>query len=192
MSTSPITQVTIRRMQVSDLEQVRAIDRLSFSLPWPERAYEIELRENQNSIPLVAEKAAPGSEPLVVGVVVAWMVLDEVHIATLSVHPEHRGQGISRALLAHAIEEGLQRGAVLATLEVRAGNLAAQALYQRFGFKVVGDRPRYYQDNQEDALIMTANLMEERLPGVSYLEWLRQRGYEQEAGASPAESSPRS
>jgi ribosomal-protein-alanine N-acetyltransferase len=168
-------------MQASDLEQVRAIDRLSFSLPWPERAYEIELRENQNSIPLVAEKAAPGGEALVAGVVVAWMVLDEVHIATLSVHPEHRGQGISRALLASVIEQGIQRGAILATLEVRAGNQPAQALYQGFGFKVVGDRPRYYQDNQEDALIMTVDLLEDRLPGVSYLEWLRRRGYEKEA-----------
>jgi ribosomal-protein-alanine N-acetyltransferase len=177
MSTSPITQVTIRQMQAADLEQVRAIDRISFSLPWPERAYEIELRENQNSIPLVAEKTVPGGEALVVGVVVAWMVLDEVHIATISVHPEQRGQGISRALLARAIEEGIQRGAILATLEVRAGNHAAKALYQSFGFKVVGDRPRYYQDNQEDALIMTVDLLEDRLPGVSYLEWLRGQGY---------------
>jgi ribosomal-protein-alanine N-acetyltransferase len=101
-----------------------------------------------------------------------------VHVATISVHPEQRGQGISRLLLAQVLEEGIRRKAILATLEVRAGNHAAQALYQRFGFKVVGDRPRYYLDNQEDALIMTADLMEERLPGVSYLEWLRERGYE--------------
>lgn len=180
MPASSTTPVTIRRMHASDLEQVRAIDRLSFSLPWPERAYEIELHENQNSIPLVAEKAVPGGEPLIAGVVVAWMVLDEVHIATISVHPDQRGQGISRALLAHAIEQGLQRGAILATLEVRAGNHAAQALYQRFGFKVVGDRPRYYQDNQEDALIMTVDLLEERLPGLSYPDWLRARGYEKD------------
>ena len=178
MTDLPRAEVTIRHMQEADLERVREIDRLSFSLPWPERAYETELRENQHSISMVAEKVTGDGPAQVVGVVVAWMVVDEVHVATISVHPEQRGQGISRLLLAQVLEEGIRRKAILATLEVRAGNHAAQALYQRFGFKVVGDRPRYYLDNQEDALIMTADLMEERLPGVSYLEWLRERGYE--------------
>jgi ribosomal-protein-alanine N-acetyltransferase len=103
----------------------------------------------------------------VVGVIVVWLIEDEAHIATISIHPDYRGQGISRELLAAALLESIRQGTVLATLEVRANNLIAQALYRKFRFDVAGRRARYYRDNQEDALIMTVVGLDE-----NYARWL--------------------
>lgn len=168
----------IRRMEEHDLEQVQVIDRLSFSLPWPASAYRYELKENPNSIQWVAvtpEIVDPGnSQGRVVGVIVVWLILDEAHIATLAVHPDYRGRGIARDLLAEALIGAIQRGARQATLEVRAGNTAAQHLYDSFRFAVVGRRPHYYKDNHEDALIMTAGSL-----NTDYLEWLKEKGWQQ-------------
>jgi [ribosomal protein S18]-alanine N-acetyltransferase len=166
----------IRRMQEVDLEQVQAIDRLSFSLPWPANAYRYELKENPNSMQWVAVVASDFSsgngysrrDGLLVGIIVVWLILDEAHIATLAVHPDYRGQGIARELLAEALIGAIQRGAQQATLEVRSGNVAAQRLYYSFNFTVVGNRPRYYKDNFEDALIMTASNLD-----ADYLDWLK-------------------
>ena len=159
--------ILLRRMQEADLEQVQAIDRLSFSLPWPAKAYRFELTQNPNSVQWVAESLLPDQPGRVLGMIVIWHILDEAHIATLAVHPEARGRGIARGLLAIALIEAIQRGASLATLEVRAGNQAAQKLYNRFGFKIVGQRPHYYKDNNEDALIMTRDNL-----GPDTLQWL--------------------
>jgi [ribosomal protein S18]-alanine N-acetyltransferase len=168
----------IRRMEERDLEQVQLIDRLSFSLPWPMKAYHYELKENPNSLQWVAEatsvRQSADVAPLtgVVGIIVVWMILDEAHIASIAVHPDFRGHGIAQQLLALALIEAIRRGASQATLEVRSGNEIAQKLYRRFNFELVGRRPRYYQDNQEDALIMT-----NRNLGVKYLDWLNREAW---------------
>src|SRR5690606_23674322 len=104
---------------------------------------------------------------VIAGVIVLWMILDEAHIATIAVHPDYRRRGIGKQLIATALAEGIRQGAASATLEVRAGNEAAQNLYRLFRFEVVGRRPRYYRDNNEDALIMTVNSLDDR-----YLQWL--------------------
>ena len=148
-------EVRLRKMSIEDVARVHEIDTLSFSLPWPERSYRFEVVENLNSSCWVAEVLPADGPAEVVGMIVNWIILDEVHIATLAVHPDYRRFGIARKLLVHGLLEGAQRGGRLAYLEVRAGNLAAQALYQRFGFVVAGVRPRYYKDNSEDALLMT-------------------------------------
>lgn len=147
--------LNIRPMQLRDLQRVVAIDRLSFSMPWSERAFLYELGENPDSELFVAEVGLPDGEMQVVGSIVIWVILDEAHIATISVHPDYRGLGISRGLIQAGLNAGVERGCQSATLEVRAGNLIAQALYRTFGFEIVGIRPRYYRDNDEDALIMT-------------------------------------
>jgi ribosomal-protein-alanine N-acetyltransferase len=159
----------IRSMQLDDLSQVLAIDSQSFTLPWPESAYRYELLENPSSFLMVAEIEQSEVGRLIVGVVVVWMILDEAHIATIAVHPEFRGQGIASRLMVSMMREAIQLEARLATLEVREQNTAAQRLYQRFGFNIVGRRPRYYKDNLEDALIMTVGGLDK-----GYLERLDQ------------------
>ena len=144
----------MRPMREDDIERVQAIDKLSFSLPWPERAYRYELKENPASLLWVAEAEAPDGELEVVGMAVVWLILDEAHIATIAVHPDYRRQGIGERLLLTTLEVSAHRGAQHAMLEVRAGNQMARNLYQRFGFVVVGRRPHYYRDNNEDAILM--------------------------------------
>ncbi len=157
----------IRPMRLEDLEQVQALDQVSFSLPWPASAYRFELKENSHSRLWVAEFEHPDGSKVIAGVIVLWMILDEAHIATIAVHPDYRRRGIGKQLIATALAEGIRQGAASATLEVRAGNEAAQNLYRLFRFEVVGRRPRYYRDNNEDALIMTVNSLDDR-----YLQWL--------------------
>lgn len=155
MELMPSSQrLRLRPMELSDVERVHHIDQLSFSLPWSERSYRFELTENTNASVWVAEVDEAGS-PLVVGMIVVWIVLDEAHIATIAIHPDYRKQGIGRLLLTKGLSAAEARGAQLAYLEVRRSNRAAQLLYESFGFEVVGERKRYYKDNQEDALLMT-------------------------------------
>jgi ribosomal-protein-alanine N-acetyltransferase len=140
---------------------------MSFSMPWPVSAYNYELNENPLSLLWVAETGSPDHDRRIVGLVVIWLILDEAHIATIAVHPDYRGQGIARRLVRVALKEAILKGMGEATLEVRANNLAAQNLYRRFGFEIVGQRPRYYRDNNEDAIIMTVSNL-----GQAYLDWL--------------------
>jgi ribosomal-protein-alanine N-acetyltransferase len=163
----PATAFHIRPMILADLDQVQAIDKDSFTLPWPASAYRHEIENNQLSLCLVAETIPAGQPAQIAGFIVVWLILDEAHIATIATHPVYRQMGIARRLLAESLRASRQRQASSATLEVRASNLAAQELYFQFGFEIVGRRRRYYRDNQEDALIMTlANL------DAAYIRWL--------------------
>jgi ribosomal-protein-alanine N-acetyltransferase len=171
--------ILIRHMQVEDLGQVHAIDKASFSMPWPESAYRYELFENQSSLQWVAEGQEPDGRLQIVGMIVVWLVVDEAHIATIAVRPDYRGQGIAQELLCAALIEAIERGMRSATLEVRRHNLAAQRLYHRFHFEEVGVRPRYYRDNFEDALIMTAAKLDQ-----DYVRWLRKSGWKSNVGPS--------
>lgn len=156
MDTSPQhLTVRFRPMELADVPRVREIDALSFSLPWSEQSYRFEVKENQSSLVLVAEAAQPDGRVDLVGMIVIWVILDEAHVATIATHPKYRRQGIGRRLLARGLMAAYDRGARLSYLEVRRYNLAAQTLYKRFGYEIVGERLRYYQDNNEDALLMT-------------------------------------
>ena len=152
----------IRRMTVEDVPAVAELDRISFSLPWTERSFHFEVSSNPASRCWVAEQGGQ-----IIGVVVAWLLLDEVHIATIATHPESRRQGIAQALLAHILKLGAKDGALSSFLEVRASNLAAQAMYHKFGYEETGRRLRYYKDNGEDAILMTLDgLNVEKLEGL--------------------------
>jgi ribosomal-protein-alanine N-acetyltransferase len=153
MASDQTEPVNFRPMQESDLEQVQAIDQLSFSMPWPLNSYKYELK-NPASMLWVAEVNTGEERPAIVGLIVVWLILEEAHIATIAVHPGYRGLGIGKKLLAVALRESILKGAGEAMLEVRAHNLTAQAMYHQFGFEVVSRRPRYYRDNDEDALLM--------------------------------------
>ena len=91
--------MNIRRMTLDDISQVVAIDKVSFSLPWPERSFRFEITDNPASRAWVAEL-----DGRIVGMIVAWLLVDEAHIATIAAHPEFRRQGIASRLLIHALE----------------------------------------------------------------------------------------
>ena len=146
--------MNIRPMSMADLPAVIELDQLSFSQPWPPAAFQAELA-NINSRCWVTEV-----DGRVVATIVLWRVLDEAHIATIAVHPDFRRRGIGRALLRASMDAAYAEGARIYHLEVRAGNLAAQKMYADFGYEVVGRRPKYYQDNGEDALLLTLILPE--------------------------------
>ena len=143
-------RVTIEPMRLEDVTAVHGIERLSFTTPWPAYAFEQELRGNRLARYLVARAG-----DAVVGFAGLWLMVDEAHITTFSVHPDWRRQGIGRQLLVSLVELAIEISARRMTLEVRVSNEAARALYRSFGFEVTGRRPRYYTDDHEDALVMT-------------------------------------
>jgi len=153
--------LTIRRMTVEDVPAAHEIDVSSFTLPWPERSLRFEVTDNPAARCWAAEL-----DGRLVGMLVLWMIVDEAHIATVATHPGYRRQGIASQLLVEALKSAHTEGARSALLEVRAGNQAAQEMYRKFGFEVVGRRKRYYKDNYEDAVLMALP----RLPVELYNE----------------------
>jgi ribosomal-protein-alanine N-acetyltransferase len=137
----------------ADLDAIDEIERHSFPQPWPRATFEAELTRDLARLVVVRD-------PAVIAFCNFWIVIDEVHIMAIATHPDRRRAGIAGTLLAHALDEGRRVGCVMATLEVRRGNRPAIALYQRAGFRGVSVRPRYYQDNNEDALVMVCKLNE--------------------------------
>ena len=146
---------TFRKMKMEDIEQVVAIDQISFSLPWPARSFSFEY-DNPVSRCWVADL-----DGRVIAMVVGWILVDEIHIATLATHPDFRRQGIGKNLLLHTLSFAKEEGAQSAFLEVREGNFAAIEMYRQFGFIENGRRSGYYADNGEDAILMLL----ESLPG---------------------------
>jgi len=142
--------VTLRHMTLEDVPTVAELDQMSFSLPWPERSFRFEVTENDCSRCWVAE-----ADGRIVGMLVLWVIVDEAHIATIAVHPDYRRQGVGEHILRETLKSAKVEGVVRATLEVRAGNMAAREMYRKFGFEIVGTRPRYYKDNNEDAILLT-------------------------------------
>jgi ribosomal-protein-alanine N-acetyltransferase len=149
-------------MVLDDLSAVLTIDRMSFPTPWSERSYRFELERNPASRLFVAESMGQ-DEYGIVGFVGYWLLVDEVHISTIAVHPDHRRMGIGEKMLINALEHAIGSGATLATLEVRVSNQAAVDLYHKHGFQIVGRRSKYYRDNNEDALLMTLTNLRHRL-----------------------------
>jgi ribosomal-protein-alanine N-acetyltransferase len=156
-----------RPMKLEDIPRVHEIDMLSFSLPWPENSFQFELTQNPSTLAIVNEMIPPDAMPIIIGMAVVWIIVDEAHIATIAIHPHFRGHGIGKKLLAETLRQSIQHGAVLATLEVREHNYIAQKMYQKFGFEVAGRRPKYYHDNNEDAVILTLPKL-----GPGYLTWM--------------------
>ncbi|MDI6854281.1 MAG: ribosomal protein S18-alanine N-acetyltransferase [Deltaproteobacteria bacterium] len=142
----------IRQARLTDVKSIWDIERLSFPAPWSFWCFLSEMG-NPNSTILVAGPPSPKNWKTW-GYIVYWVIAGEMHVMNLAVHPRHRRRGVAKALLREAMHRARDQGAVVAWLEVRPSNQAAQTLYKSFGFRKVGVRPRYYADNQEDALLM--------------------------------------
>jgi ribosomal-protein-alanine N-acetyltransferase len=147
--------VRIEPMTIDDIERVHAIERASFFPAWPDDAYRNELTTNKLATYLVAKL-----EDVVIGFAGIWLMVDEAHVTTFAVDPAWRRRGVGERLLLALLDVSVARRAREATLEVRLSNMAARRLYEKYGFRPVGVRPRYYTDNGEDALIMTTEALE--------------------------------
>jgi ribosomal-protein-alanine N-acetyltransferase len=144
-------------MTVDDIDAVQVVERASFPVPWPANAFRHELTQNRNARYVVAREGDK-----VVGYAGLWLMVDEAHITTFAVLPEHRRRRIGERLLQRLFEVAEEVGAEWLTLEVRVSNLPAQRLYEKYGFKRAGVRRRYYSDNNEDALIMWTERIRDR------------------------------
>ncbi|MFL5727548.1 MAG: ribosomal protein S18-alanine N-acetyltransferase [Chloroflexota bacterium] len=150
MVARPPVKLVIEAMRLADLDAVHRIELASFSSPWPPNAYRSELETNRLATYLVARV-----EDAVVAYGGMWLMVDEAHITTFAVHPAWRRQRIGEQLLLAFLDLAIAQHAREATLEVRLSNISARRLYEKYGFRPVGVRPRYYSDDGEDALIMT-------------------------------------
>jgi ribosomal-protein-alanine N-acetyltransferase len=155
MVARPPVMVAVEAMRVEDLLAVHEIERQSFTTPWPPHAYRTELESNRLAHYLVVRV-----DGQVVGYAGMWLMVDEAHITTFAVHPAWRRQRIAERLLVVLLDLAVQRHAREATLEVRLSNIAARRLYEKYGFRPVGVRPRYYSDDNEDGLIMTTETLD--------------------------------
>ena len=146
MTAPPAAAVEIRRLTYADLPQVVAIERRAFTTPWSLAMFVLELSK-PSGVCLAAE-----IENELVGYLVCSRYDTVLHVMNVAVDPDRRRRGIASAMIA-ALLERVGPDAQL-TLEVRRSNTGAIALYERFAFKAVGERRRYYADNGEDAVIM--------------------------------------
>lgn len=144
----------IRKMTMDDLEEVVLLDCSSFNLSWSRNNFIFELTENQTSRCFVGV-VDQGNQEKIVGFLVVWLLIDVVHIATIAIDDDFRRRHFAEKLIWHGLEDCFKEGALEATLEVRKTNLDAQALYSKLGFEIVVERPNYYSDTKEGALIMT-------------------------------------
>lgn len=140
-------------MRLRDLPNILKIEKQSFTTPWSRQAFLSELLDNDRAYYLVAKLGEQA-----IGYIGIWLVAGEGHITNVAVLPEFRQHGIGRRLLQSIEELARARKIGRMTLEVRKSNLVAQNLYTSLGFGSAGIRPRYYRDNNEDAIIMWKDL----------------------------------
>jgi ribosomal-protein-alanine N-acetyltransferase len=130
---------------------VGAIERQSFSNPWPESSFLGEIENESVSFPFVIVYKP---EEKVIGYLIYWKIGDEAQISNVAVHPDWRGQGIGERVIREILELMKKQGVRYVVLEVRPSNQVARYLYNKLGFEVIGVRKGYYKNPPENALIM--------------------------------------
>lgn len=149
-------------MTVDDLDAIMTLERVCFKDPWTRRMYLADLTQNEIATYLAVRLSNADAnhsslvtrQTSIVAYGGFWLMADEAHIATIASHPDWRGCGLGLHLMLALLDIAQANGAHLSTLEVRAGNLPAQRLYEKLGYEVAGRRRHYYRDG-EDGLIMT-------------------------------------
>ncbi len=142
--------IKIRRMKVDDVDNVIKIEEKAYGEHhWSKDSFLSEIRNE-----LARYYCAVDENKNLVGYAGSWQILEEAHITNIAVSPEMRRKHIGEALLCGIIEDCYKNMVKYITLEVRVSNAAAISLYEKYGFKSFGTRIGYYQNNNEDALIM--------------------------------------
>jgi len=141
--------IHITDMTLAHLDRVYDIEKDSFTIPWSKSMIRKEITDNKHAIYKVALY-----ENEIVGYAGMWHVVNEGQITNIAVGEGFRRMGIGARLMESLIAEAQEKEMIGLTLEVRVGNIAAQKLYFKYGFKAEGLRKRYYADTGEDAVIM--------------------------------------
>lgn len=149
-----LPRAVLRDMRREDLPTVLDIERRSFAQPWSRAFFEKELATPFARLVVAVES---GPRPQIIGYTCRWRVTDEVHLLNVAVHPERRGLGHGRELVAAVVAESEAARARVVYLEVRAGNVVARRLYRQLGFRDLGVRRGYYGPGQ-DAIVMELRL----------------------------------
>ncbi len=142
-------RVTIRPACSDDIDLIHNIEEKTFSDAWSRESFVNEIESNEMAHYYVAQ-----IDENLVGYVGYWKILDQAHITNVAVLDEYRGRGIAKSLLRRIFEDIENEKIESFTLECRVSNTPAINLYESFGFKSWGIRPKYYIDNNEDAVIM--------------------------------------
>lgn len=140
--------ISLRQMIEEDIEGVLEIEKECFETPWSLNAFKMELKSD------IALYIVARDEEKVVGYGGLWNILNEGHITNIAVSEEFRNKGIGSKILSELIEVSKSKNTSSMTLEVRRNNESAKHLYKKYGFEEAGVRPKYYADNNEDAIIM--------------------------------------
>lgn len=142
--------VKIKPMQKTDLDDVISIEAKAYGEHhWSKDSFMSELSND-----LAKYFSAFNADGQLIGYCGCWQILEEAHVTNIAVSPDYRRKHIGEALLTSIIDECYRNMAKYITLEVRVSNTPAISLYEKYGFKSLGARKGYYQDNNEDALIM--------------------------------------
>ena len=142
-------------MSIAHVDEVLGIEREAFSNPWQRSDFEYALGRANGYAVVAFESDA------LIGYAVGFFARADFHLASLAVRGDRRGKGIGRALLIRVVEGAQGRGARVISLEVRASNIRALALYERAGFRHVAIRQDYYTHPEEDALVMIKPLKDD-------------------------------
>jgi ribosomal-protein-alanine N-acetyltransferase len=143
-------------MTLADVPGVMEIEKEAFSNPWSLEMVKKELTQEWSTVLLLEESTPWGWE--LRAFAIFWIVTDEVHVLNVATHVASRRRGLGRKIMDEVVLVGRSRACRIATLEVRRSNVAAIGLYAALGFRTVGMRPKYYADNQEDAVVMIMDL----------------------------------
>jgi [ribosomal protein S18]-alanine N-acetyltransferase len=153
-----VGRLTIEPMRHADITEVVRIERAAFPTQWPADAFYNEVDSNKLARYFVGRYR--GNIVAYGGI---WTILEDSHVTTIAVDPLHRRRGFGETMLLRLIDEAVACGSTWMTLEVRAGNVAAQQLYKKYGFTTVTERKGYYSDNNESALVMWAGNLKSEL-----------------------------
>jgi ribosomal-protein-alanine N-acetyltransferase len=158
MSALPNTPTRLSPMTEGWLDEVMAIEQTAYSHPWTRGNFLDSLRSGYRAEVLLSQLS---STEEVIGYFVAMQGVDEMHLLNITVAPVCQGQGWGRVLLQSVVEASQASHAQCLWLEVRASNARALSVYERFGFRRVGERKRYYPlsaEQREDAIVMSLML----------------------------------
>lgn len=146
-----MTDLIIREAEIKDVDAMAELDKLCFAVPWSRQSFYSEITQNPRAIYIVCENGETGE---IAGYAGLWVILDEGHITNVAVRPTYRRHHIASRMLEMLLSCAESCGVTAETLEVRRSNNAAISLYTGFDFHKEGVRNGYYEDNNEDALIM--------------------------------------